>query len=206
VVPFWLDGHEVTNAEFREFVEQSGYEAEGKWRAWARSGRDDHPVVGVSWNDARAYAEWAGKRLPTEAEWEYAAHGGLAARWFPWGDEPDPERANYRHRGESFGAGLARIMGMRRIGTTPVGSYDANGFGLYDMCGNVSEWCADTYAPYPGSEDDPDTYRRHEEPGRVYRGGDWESPNPVFVRLTTRNGALPGSFSRTRGFRCALSE
>jgi len=210
---FCMDIHEVTNRRFGQFVEETGHKAQGNWQKYAKEDRMDHPVVHVSWNDAKAYAKWAGKRLPTEAEWEYAAKGGKAVKWFPWGDSPDATRANYRHKGETFLTGIPRLLGLRRINTKPVGSYAPNGFGLYDMCGNVSEWCEDTHEPYPGGPQEEWLYTRHgpfgkgEKPvyGKVTRGGSWECPNPVFVRITLRGGPTPDSFSYDRGFRCAKS-
>jgi len=201
---FYMDAHEVTNRQFRRFVEETGYEAQGDWEDHARSDRLDHPVVNVTWYDAEAYARWCGKRLPNEEEWEYAAIGGKDVKWFPWGDTPDPSRANYRHQGESFLAGLGRIFGGRAINTMPVGSFEPNGFGLYDMCGNVSEWVADTYGPYPGgqADDEPDADRGED---KVLRDGNWDSPNAVFIRLKDRRGVEPDSSSRERGFRCAKS-
>ncbi len=213
VAPFYMDAHEVTNAEFAAFVEATGYEAEGDWRKYAGEGREQHPVVNVTWHDANAYAEWAGKRLPTEAEWEWAARAGSDARWFPWGDTPDPDRANWRQEGESFFQGLGRMMFGRRIHTTPVGSYEPNGFGLYDMVGNAAEWCADPYAPYPGFALETWVFTRHgpydkdEAPlqGRVIRGGSWDSPNAVFVRITSRNVQAEDEASPRVGFRCVRS-
>jgi len=162
---------------------------------------------------AEAYARWRGKRLPNEEEWEYAAIGGKDVKWFPWGDTPDPSRANYRHQGESFLAGLGRIFGGRAINTMPVGSFEPNGFGLYDMCGNVSEWVADACGPYPSSETDEDFEHGGDprggrgQPGedKVLRDGNWDSPNAVFIRLKDRRGVEPDSSSRERGFRCAKS-
>src|SRR5262249_2626840 len=142
-------------------------------------GRMDHPVVHVCWHDAVAYAEWAGKRLPTEAEWEYAARGGLSRKKYVWGDELTPAgkwQANiWQGR---FPAENPCEDGFR--GTAPVASFPPNGYGLYDMAGNVWEWCADWYRP--------DTYRARPErnpkgpedsfdplepatPKRVQRGG-----------------------------------
>ena len=132
---FYIDTCEVTNAQYLRFVEAAKYIAQGEWEKYATKGREKHPVINVTWNDAAAYAEWAGKRLPTEAEWEYAARGGTDYRWFTWGNEPNPEMANYRYRGESFIAGLWRLIGLRKLKTKPVGSYPTNGFGLYDMNG-----------------------------------------------------------------------
>jgi len=202
VEPFFMDTCEVTNREYAAFVEATGYEAEGPWHRYYDEDRLDHPVVEVSWHDALAYAEWAGKRLPTEAEWEYAARGGRQdVSWFPWGDTVDTEMANWREQGESFLAGLWRILGLRPMGTMPVGSHPPNGYRLQEMIGNVSEWCSDRFAPYPGG---PDAGIYHEgEDLRMVRGGHWQSPNPVFIRLTARYASSAGEWERDRGFRCA---
>jgi formylglycine-generating enzyme len=132
--PFYLDTREVTNGEFARFVETTGYRAEGDWQTFARAGEEQHPVVSVTWNDAVAYAAWAGKRLPTEAEWEVAARGGLEGEPFPNGGEILPGDATFNVEDDGSGAR-----------TTPVGSHRPNGYGLYDMAGNVWEWCADVY-------------------------------------------------------------
>jgi len=121
---FYMDKKEVTVGQFRAFVEDSGYNWDRPWEEIRRtSPSDNHPMVEVSWDDAVAYANWAGKRLPTEAEWEYAARGGLAERRYPWGNEIDAGQANY--------AGSSKA----------VGNYSPNIYGLYDMAGNVAEWC-----------------------------------------------------------------
>lgn len=210
---FFIDIYEVTNAQYSKFVEESKYTALGEWEKYNTEGRENHPVVNVTWTDAAAYAEWAGKRLPAEAEWEYAARGSLERRWFTWGNEPNPEMANYRSQGETFFAGLWRLMGFRKIGTKPVGSYPANGYGLYDMIGNVSEWMADPHLPYPGATELEDPYRQFgpwgDDPpdynNKVFRGGGWDDPNAVFIRITGRSGLPAGSSSRSRGFRCVKS-
>ena len=211
---FYMDTYEVTNRQFRQFVQETGYEAQGDWQKYAKEDRLDHPVVNVTWNDAKAYAKWAGKCLPTEAEWEYAAKGGRDVKWFSWGDLPEPTRANYMHQGESFFAGIVRLLGLRKIGTKPVGSYEPNGFGIYDMCGNASEWCENIRKPYPdGPQEDwiyarVSPFKKNQKPvyGKAVRGGSWRSPNPVFVRLNGRNGFVPGYFGNDLGFRCAIRE
>ena len=137
---FYMDTHEVTNAQFKAFVDanpewqKDRFHERNYLHRWSGnnypSGTANHPVVYVSWYAAMAYAKWAGKRLPTEAEWEYAARGGLAGKKYPWGDTITPNDANYdNHVGHP----------------TPVGQYPANGYGLYDMAGNVREWCLDAY-------------------------------------------------------------
>lgn len=202
---FWMDTHEVTNAEFREFIEATGYKtiAErpvdweelkkqlppgtprppeealqpgslvftpphqavplddySRWWAWQTGadwqhphgpgssieGKDNYPVVHIAYEDAQAYADWAGKRLPTEAEWEYAARGGKGNEAFAWGDELMPDGkylANffqgnfpYNNNGQDGFTGAA-----------PIKSFKPNGYGLYDMIGNVWEWSSDWYRP-----------------------------------------------------------
>jgi len=208
---FYMDTYEVTNKEFSHFVEETRYEAEGDWKKWATEDRMDHPVVNVTWNDAKAYAEWAGKRLPTEAEWEYAAKGGKGVKWFPWGDLTNQSLANFG-KSENFFTGILKLLKVRKPETTPAGSYEPNGFGLYDMCGNVSEWGEDLWKPYPGGPQETwlytkyGPYRKNEKPKekRIIRGGSWLD-NPVFVRINYRAGSVPKSSGFRGGFRCAKS-
>jgi formylglycine-generating enzyme required for sulfatase activity len=212
VKPFLMDKYEVTNRQFKEFIKKTSYKAQGKWQKYASKDRMDHPVVNVTWHDARAYAKWAGKRLPTESEWEYAAKGGGKVKWYTWGNSPDPKMANYRYQGETFFSGIPRVLGLRKINTKPVGSYASNGYGIFDMCGNVGEWCDDLHQPYPGGPDDKGLYNRYRPKkdqemvyAKVVRGGSWESPNPVFIRITSRKGFRPEYFTYNLGFRCVKS-
>jgi formylglycine-generating enzyme required for sulfatase activity len=214
VEAFHLETNEVTNARFARFVEETGYDAEGNWAAYVTESRSDHPVIDVSWNDATAYCAWAGRRLPTEAEWEYAARGGQEVQWFPWGDEPDTTCANYGWRAdENIITALPKLFGWVTIRTRPVGCYPANGFGLHDMCGNVAEWCENERTPYPGGPEEDWIYAQYgpfdedEEPfyGRAVRGGSWDEPNAVFVRITSRKGWAPDDSHYWLGFRCARS-
>ncbi len=189
---FCMDKYEVTNAQYLMFCQKTGRSLPEFW------GQDlyhcsekfpNHPVVGVSWEDAVAYAKWEGKRLPTEAEWEYAARGDQKNMDYPWGNSLTPSHANYYRPGTE--------------GTRPVGSYPPNGYGLYDMAGNVVEWIHDIY--------DQDYYRKspYKNPKgpkkgrfRVIRGGGWHSGpscNMVFYR-----NALPSNWVDFNvGFRCA---
>ncbi len=144
-------------------------------------GRMDHPVVHIAYDDAAAYAEWAGKRLPTEAEWEFAARGGLDGRVNVWGDEPvSPERCNIWDG--HFPDTNTKLDGYER--TAPVGLYEPNGYGLYDMAGNVWEWCSDLYRP--------DTYAR-----RLLRAGGpdavIENPTGAKTSYDPRNQLAPES-------------
>lgn len=210
VSPFYLDVHEVTNQRFRQFASETGYKTQGNWERHASGKRAKHPVVNVTWHDARAYCEWAGKRLPSEAEWEYAAKGGKDVKWFPWGDTPDGTCANYRYAGETI---LTALFEWGRVKTKAVGSYAPNGYGLYDMCGNVREWCENERRPYPGGPQEEWIYtrfgpfREDEKPvyGRAARGGSWDSPNAVFVRLNERGGRTADTAATDLGFRCAQS-
>lgn len=189
---FEIDKFEVTNADFAQFVEATGYqtdaEKEGRSKNWrnAAKGKDNHPVVYVSWNDAVAYCEWLGKRLPTEAEWEKAARG-TDKRMYPWGNEWAPAKANVKE------------TGLR--GTAVVGSFGAGAspYGVEDMAGNVWEWTADWYQPYPGS-----TYRTQYfgERFKVVRGGGWFEMADA-VRTTNRDLTSANAANDDMGFRCA---
>ena len=268
---FWMDKTEVTNAEFRQFVEATGYvtTAERKptakdfpgvpadqlvagsivffspkqqvqltdYRQWWRfvpganwkhpygpdsniEGMDNYPVVHVTYADAEAYAKWAGKQLPTEAEWEFAARGGLAGKPYVWGDQLTPDgkwMANIfeGHFPESDDAADGYA------GIAPVAQYPANGYGLYDMAGNVWEWCHDWYrADYyrqlamtnniTNNPQGPDTYNDPDEPGvpkRVQRGGSFLCTNQYCTRymVGTRGKGEVNSSTNHIGFRCIKS-
>jgi len=156
---YYLDRYEVTQAEYQTFVSATGRPAPTDWMGRRHPvGLARHPVVSVTWADADAYCRWAGKRLPTEPEWERAARG-TAGRAYPWGDRFELGRAN---------------VGGARNGTTVVGSYP-NGRspeGVYDLVGNVWEWTADWYGPYPGHSA-TDLSEQDARPARVLRGISW---------------------------------
>ncbi|MBO1420179.1 formylglycine-generating enzyme family protein, partial [Streptomyces sp. FH025] len=167
-------------------------------------GRGDHPAVHVSWNDAAAFARWAGKRLPTEAEWEYAARGGLDQRRFPWGDELDQDgvyRCNV-WRGQ-FPAKNTAADGHR--GTAPVDAFEPNGFGLYNVSGNVWEWCADWWTTDHG----PDLAVNPRGPvsggAKVIRGGSYLCHDSYCnrYRVAARTANDLDASSGHSGFRCA---
>jgi formylglycine-generating enzyme required for sulfatase activity len=212
--PFYLDRHEVTNAQFKRFVDSSPEWRPGRipakyhngnylkhWIAGSYpTGQADHPVVNVSWYAAAAFCRQAGKRLPTEAEWEYAARGGLLGKQFPWGDElPDKTRANFQ------GSGVGS--------TVPVGSYPPNGYGLYDMAGNVWEYLADEWGSYAAAPQvDPvaggsrftDESYLSVTGRRVIRGGSWGG-SPVNLRVAYRDSHPSDGAREFVGFRCAAS-
>jgi len=199
---FYMDTHEVTNAQIEEFILDDGYNKRKYWtkEGWAFiqkkrfyysypvrvtyridkplafggnsvSTAPDHPVIGVSWYEAAAYAKWAGKRLPTEAEWEKAARG-TDERLYPWGNEFDFSKLNY----------FPHHQKLLHVGSFPTG---ASPYGVLDMAGSVAEWCADS-----------------EEKNKVHRGGGW---NATRLQLQTffRASAPPAHRHWTLGFRCA---
>jgi len=186
---YYIDKYEVTNAQYRKFVEETGHREPRRRRRRFFDG-PNQPVVGVSWHDAQAYAEWAEKRLPTEAEWEKAARG-TEGRIYPWGDVFNPDRCNTYSR--------------RSIGPQPVGSYPrgASPYGLLDMAGNAWEWCADWYA---GSYYDESPYENPQGPEtgdeKVMRGGSWWVRMPSGeTRATYRGANAPTERHGNYGFR-----
>jgi formylglycine-generating enzyme required for sulfatase activity len=197
---FYVDALEVTNARFARFVDQTGFKPRGDWREFADPARFDpaffdteraeHPVVNVTWNDATAYCEWAGKRLPYEAEWEKAARGEDGRRW-PWGNEPHPEFANVENNTEGE-------PDTKRVGSLPKG---ASPFGMLDMVGNVREWTDSTLQSYPLADPtaDPDSAS-----SRVTRGGSWLSL-PTSIEVTRRLAEPVDIAAKDLGFRCAVS-
>jgi formylglycine-generating enzyme required for sulfatase activity len=278
VSPFWIDATEVTNRQFREFVEATGYVTTAEkppvaeellanlpagtpapdpallvpgslvftppshsvslddarnWWTWTPgadwrhpegpgsdlAGRDEHPVVNVSWDDAAAYAHWAGKRLPTEAEWEFAARGGFEGQPYVWGSDPPSltqPQANlwtgtFPHE-NTAADGFAR--------TAPVRNFAPNGYGLYDMAGNVWEWCSDwydreLYRHRTGSEVtvDPQGPEVSRDPMRPFmaqrsqRGGSFLCNDSYCSRYrpSARHGCTPDTGMSHVGFRCAKS-
>ncbi len=172
----------------------------------AVEGREDHPVVHVSWNDAQAFCAWTGTRLPTEAEWEYAARGGLTGARFPWGDELEP---GGEHRMNVF-QGTFPVQNTTAdgfAGTAPVGTFEPNGYGLFQMTGNVWEWTADWFDPafYAHSaREDPAG-----PPGgaaRVMRGGSYlcHASYCNRYRVDARSANTPDSSTGNLGFRVVL--
>ena len=184
------------------------------WRAPEGPGssvadRSGHPAVHISWNDAVAYAAWAGKRLPTEAEWEMAARGGLVGKRFPWGDEltPGGERRCNIWQGE-----FPRVDtgGEGYVGTAPVDAFQPNGFGLYNMSGNVWEWCADWFSTDWHEQSSPATRVDPQGPPtgttKVMRGGSHMCHASYCnrYRVAARTSNAPDSSAGHTGFRCVL--
>jgi sulfatase modifying factor 1 len=248
VAPFWMDVTSVTNEQFNEFVNATGYKTEAElfgwsfvfighlsalqqtqvvrlvvqgsewwccvngasWRHPEGQGsnikkRWAHPAVHVSWNDALAFCSWAGKRLPTEAEWEYAARGGLGpGNRFPWGDELEPGGRHLMNVWQgTFPSVNTEADG--HYGPAPAKGYKANGYGLYQMTGNVWEWCWDWFdaSYYRMSHSDNPTGPMSGE-RRVMRGGSYlcHASYCNRYRVDARSANAPDSATTNLGFRC----
>ncbi len=222
---FYIDKYEVTIGQYNQFVRATNYRSLPEW-VYRYSPTDAHPVIGVSWHDARAYAKWAGKRLPTEAEWEKAARGGLVQNNHAWGNTVvDGTQCNFADKSlriiwdrekepednwadENLSDGYAY--------TAPVGRYPPNGYDLYDMEGNVREWCFDAYDEhfYANSAYENPIAEILVRDGannivavnklRVVRGASWYD-GPLSVWIAGRLGQSPEDEVTNIGFRCVKS-
>jgi sulfatase modifying factor 1 len=249
VAPFFIDVGTVTNLQFSDFINATGYKTDAETFGWSfvfygllsekqlashlqvaqqtpwwcaipgaqwnhPEGSDsdvhermDHPVVHVSWNDANAYCNWSGKRLPTEAEWEYAARGGLVQKKFPWGDELTP---NGKHKCNIWQGRFPDYNSVDDgyLGTAPAKSFDPNNFGLYNTAGNVWEWCQDWF-----SHDFHKTGTRKNPIGpkdgnaKVMRGGSFLCHHSYCnrYRVAARSSNTTDSSTSNIGFRCVAS-
>jgi sulfatase modifying factor 1 len=222
VSEFFIGRFAVTNDEYARFVRATGHPSpslrslpliagggrDAMFRELARPylwddktpppGHGSHPVVLVSFDDAMAYCRWLSEsierfvRLPTEAEWEKAARGGLEGRRYPWGDDIDASRGNF----------LDNPATKHQRGTRPTGTYAANGFGLCDMAGNVWEWVADWYADdYYGGGDVRDPAGPSSGAMRIVRGGSWVSDDVTMLRCAYRHTVPPDTYAYSIGFR-----
>lgn len=194
---YYIDKYEVTNIQYERFIKSTGYRKPIYWVTGKHPrGKAYHPVIYVDWFDAKTYCEWAGKRLPTESEWEKAARGP-DGREFPWGNEFSEERGNV----PDLGTG----------GTMPVGSFEGgkSPYELYDMSGNVWEWTSDWYKPYKGSAD-VKTNVFYGKKNKVLRGGSWFECAIYNCGLSAytynRSHFAPDVKNNSFGFRCASSE
>jgi formylglycine-generating enzyme required for sulfatase activity len=217
---FLIDKYEVTNTAFCAFLNDMGNQEEGG-TVWLdtesafclienrdgsyqpKEGFDLYPVVEVTWYGARAYARWAGKRLPTEAEWEKAVRGGLVQSDYPWGNDKPQGQVNYSGYGGELLEQMPDFYDGR--GPLPVGSFIANGYGLYDMVSNVFEWCADWYsADYYRVSPTNNPQGPEDGQERVVRMGSWHS-TAWGLRCSGRYYMPPQDSNNSLGFRCARS-
>ena len=232
VRPFYLDAREVTNTQFAAFVRATSYRTVAEKEGWSGvfdrgrntwgavdgatwqhpegpkssiRGRSDYPVLQVCWFDAEAYARWAKKRLPTEAEWEFAARGGLKGQTYPWGNTLDPggrPAANYWQ-------GVFPQRDLTKDGfaePAPGGKFPVNGYGLFDMAGNVWEWVADRFgADYYQHSPKANPTGPTEGKERVMRGGSYLCATNYCAgfRVAARNKNPSDTASNNIGFRCA---
>ena len=204
-----IDKYLVTNAQYARFLAETGHRPPSTWKSGRiPDGQLLYPVTLVNWYDARSYAQWAGKRLPTEAEWEKAARGGDGRRW-PWGNVMDPKRLN-----TYYNVGSASNVDTYKEGVSP--------YGVFDMAGNVSEWVEDDFLPYEGTDAPSDIFQGKvakavtaedralklseqipvKQHYKVLRGGSWKS-DPFSTAAYHRSYDWPNYASDFFGFRCA---
>jgi len=196
--PFYMAETETTNAQYRRCVEAEACQAPQDRHAFEDPSHTDHPVVFVSWSEATSFCRWIGGRLPTEAEWEYTARGGVEASRYPWGNE-NP----VCHPQAPSGAKFDDDGRCDDTGTEPVATFSANGHGVYDAAGSVWEWVEDWYdKSYYDRAPQPDPSGPSRGKLRILRGGSWLSP-PDRLRVTNRLATHPGSRLANAGFRCA---
>ncbi len=190
VSPFEMSRDEITVAQYKVFIAETGHPEPPQWRVQLMHPK--RPVIYVSWHDANAFAGWLDARLPTEAEWEFAARGGMQRQKYPWGSEPPAGRANLGNEWGNDGDGWRRHL-------QPPGTFPANPYGLNDMAGNVWEWTADRFGPYqPGLAVNPAGAPAGNL--RVMRGGAWNSTDS-FVRNAVRGPSDPNFKGPHVGFR-----
>ena len=198
---FYMDTHEVTVGQYKNFLSETNYTKPNWAKIRQYSPTDQHPILYITWHDAMAYAKWEEKRLPTEAEWEYAARGGITNRRYPWGNDITTKYVNYK----------------RQIGkTVKVGSYPPNSYGLHDISGNVAEWCLDGYDlnfyirlprknPFADGNIQNVIQRMDNiRTFRIIRGGSWHGDEND-LRVANRNYRAPSDANRYFGFRCVKS-
>jgi sulfatase modifying factor 1 len=200
VKAFYMDVYEVTNVQYKKFVDATNYKKPNCWKDPTLGG-SEQPIVTITWFDAQEYAKWAGKRLPTEAEWEKAARGGLVGKLYPWGDKLFHDNANY------YGSGGKDFW----VTSANVGAFDPNGYGLFDMAGNVQEWCADFYdAKYYATSPNQNPTGPKSGTSMVARSGSWgdeiQNNKESGLRVAKRRYIDPYGFDSYTGFRCAMDK